>query len=225
MTKFPNSQDLIRAIGRWSFCVLPLTTIVRPLGAIGFGSRRPFTFGDEELDFLGLVSRQIAVAVDNVLHDESDRSAQFDLGQERDRLRLLLEVSESIASYRDLHELFEVLRQRLPRVVPFDFINLVLHDPVKDVMRLEVLATERPTTVQPGFETPIDQSPAGLVMYTQRLLMIGDLKDEQASRGSFPCCSRTACARTARCRSRPHCGGWAPCRSAASRRTSTTNPT
>ena len=78
--------------------MLPLTTIVRPLGAIGFGSRRPIPFDDEELDFLGLVARQVAVAVDNVLHDESDRSAQFDLSQERDRLRLLLEVSESIAS-------------------------------------------------------------------------------------------------------------------------------
>ncbi|HKW03042.1 MAG TPA: sigma 54-interacting transcriptional regulator [Vicinamibacterales bacterium] len=177
-TRYENSQSMIQAIGVSSFCVLPLTTAMRPLGAIGFGSRRPFAFGDEELDFLGLVARQVAVAVDNVLHDESDRSAQFNLSQERDRLRLLLEVSESIASYRDLHELFEVLRQRLPRVVPFDFINLVLHDPVKDVMRLEVLATEQPTTVQPGFETPIDQSPAGLVMKTQQPLMIADLKDE-----------------------------------------------
>ena len=151
---------------------------MRPLGAIGFGSLRPHAFGDEELDFLGLVARQTAVAVDNVLHDESDRAARASLSQERDRLRLLLEVSESIASYRDLNELFEVLRQRLPRVVPFDFINLVLHDPVKDVMRLEILSTERPTTIQPGFESPIDQSPAGLVMSTQQPLMIGDLVNE-----------------------------------------------
>ena len=47
---------------------------------------------------------------------------------ERDRLRLLAEVSESIASHPDLNELFHDLAQRLPRVVPFDYINLVLHD-------------------------------------------------------------------------------------------------
>src|SRR5262249_17314331 len=158
--------------------VLPRTTIVRPRGAIGVGSRRPFAFGQEELDFLGLVARQVAVAVDNVLHDESDRAAQANLSQERDRLRLLLEVSESIASYRDLDQLFEILRQRLPRLVPFDFINLVLHDPVKNVMRLHVLATEEPATVGPGFESPVDESPAGLVMNTQQPLMIGDLQDE-----------------------------------------------
>ena len=62
-------------IGVESFCVLPLTTIVRPLGAIGFGSLSPYAFGESELEFLGLVARQVAVAVDNVLHDESNQTA------------------------------------------------------------------------------------------------------------------------------------------------------
>ncbi len=59
--------------------------------------------------------------------------------KERDRLRLLAEVSESIASHRDLNELFRDLAQRLPRIVPFDYINLVLHDPSRNVMRLRLL--------------------------------------------------------------------------------------
>ncbi|HUL72642.1 MAG TPA: sigma 54-interacting transcriptional regulator [Vicinamibacterales bacterium] len=177
--RFPHSSGIIRDIGVESFCILPLTTIVRPLGAIAFGSRHPFAFGDEEMDFLGLVARQVAVAVDNVLHDESDRGARVELAQERDRLRLLLEVSESIASYRDLRQLFDELSRRLPRVVPFDFINLVLHDPATDVMRLELLATEQPTTIHPGYETPMDESPAGLVLKTQRPLMIPDLQNER----------------------------------------------
>jgi formate hydrogenlyase transcriptional activator len=112
------------------------------------------------------------------VRDREAVAAAATLTQERDRLRLLLEVSESIASYRDLHELFEVLRQRLPRVVPFDFLNLVLHDPVKDVMRLEILATEQPTTIQLGFELPIDQSPAGLVMRTQQPVLLSDLQSD-----------------------------------------------
>ena len=41
------------------------------------------------------------------------------LEHERDRLRLLLEVSESIASHRDVAALFQDLAQRLPRIVPF----------------------------------------------------------------------------------------------------------
>jgi formate hydrogenlyase transcriptional activator len=177
--RFTTSQTILREIGVESFCVLPLTTIVRRLGAIGFGSLSPMAFGDEEMEFLSLVAKQVAVAVDNVLHDKSDRATQTQLGQERDRLRLLLEVSESIASYRDLRELFQELSRRLPQLVPFDFINLVLHDPERDVMRLQILTTAEPTSFQPGFETPVDESPAGLVWKTQQPLMISDLTEER----------------------------------------------
>src|SRR6187402_3372400 len=65
--------------------------------------------------------------------------------QERDRLRLLAEVSESIASHRDLNELFRDLAQRLPRIVPFDYINLVLHDASRNAMRLHLLAVPQET--------------------------------------------------------------------------------
>src|SRR5262245_7147622 len=177
--RFTTSKTILRDIGVESFCVLPLTTIVRRLGAIGFGSLSPMAFGDAEIEFLSLVGKQVAVAVDNVLHDKSDRASQVELSQERDRLRLLLEVSESIASYRDLNELFQVLSRRLPQVVPFDFINLVLHDAASGVMRLQILTTEEPTTFQPGYETPIDESPAGLVWKTQQPLMISDLTEER----------------------------------------------
>jgi formate hydrogenlyase transcriptional activator len=177
--RFSTSKTILREIGVESFCVLPLTTIVRKLGAIGFGSLSPMAFGDEQIEFLSLVARQVAVAVDNVLHDKSDRAAQIQLSQERDRLRLLLDVSESIASYRDLRELFQELSRRLPQLVPFEFINLVLHDPARDVMRLQILTTDEPTSFQPGFETPVDESPAGLVWKTQQPLMISDLTEER----------------------------------------------
>jgi formate hydrogenlyase transcriptional activator len=176
--RFPQSQSLVRQIGVQSFCMLPLTTIVRRLGAIGFGSLRPYAFGESELEVLDQVSRQVAVAVDNVLHDASHKTTQLELGQERDRLRLLLDVSESIASYRDLKELFDVLGQRLPKLVPFDFINLVLHDAARNVMRLEILTTEEPSSIQTGRETPVDESPSGIVWKTQQPLMIGDLAEE-----------------------------------------------
>ena len=45
-----------------------------------------------------------------------------------DEKSLLLEVSDSIALHRDLGKLFDDLAQRLPRIVPFDYINLVLHE-------------------------------------------------------------------------------------------------
>jgi formate hydrogenlyase transcriptional activator len=94
---------------------------------------------------------------------------------ERDRLRLLLEVSESIASHRDLNELFRDLAHRLPRIVPFDYINLVLHDSTRDVMRLHLLAAPKDSTIKPGVETPVDESPGGFVWKTQRPLIVNDV--------------------------------------------------
>ena len=178
-TRFPKSQQLVQQIGVESFAMFPLTTIKRRVGAIGFGSLRPCPFRDADLEFLQQVARQIAVAVDNVLHHASAETARAELSLERDRLRLLLEVSESIASYRNLGELFAVLGQRLPRLVPFDFINLVVHDPVNNVMRLEILTTDVPTSFRTGSALPIEESAAGLVWRTQQPLMIPDLREDE----------------------------------------------
>src|SRR5262245_28725453 len=79
--RFPGTTSLLREIGVESFCVLPLTTIVRRLGAIGFGSLTLDAFGDAELEFLTLVAKQGGVAVVNVLHDETNRRTQEELRQ------------------------------------------------------------------------------------------------------------------------------------------------
>src|SRR5262245_38942989 len=103
-----------------------------------------------------------------------DRQALFT----REQYRTLLDVAEAIAVYRDLGELFQDLAQRLPRVVPFDYINLVLHDPARDVMRLHLLVTPEPTTISPGLELPVDESPGGLVWKTQQPLTVEDVARE-----------------------------------------------
>src|SRR5262249_22677728 len=92
-----------------------------------------------------------------------------------DRLGLLLEISESIASHRDLGEMFRDLGQRLPRIVPFDYINLLLHDPEREVMRLHVLAAPEFSTIRPGMELPIDETSAGLVWKSQQPLIVEDV--------------------------------------------------
>jgi formate hydrogenlyase transcriptional activator len=175
-TRSHPSYPLVQQIGVASFALLPLTTPKRRVGAIGFGSRLPCPFTDADVEFLQQVSRQVAVAVDNVLHEQSAEAARAELGRERDRLRLLLEVSESIASHRNLDDLFGVL---LPQLVPVDFINLVLHDPATQTMRLEILTTREPTTFRAGFSLPIEDSAAGVVWQMQQPLMIPDLREDE----------------------------------------------
>ncbi|HSB45388.1 MAG TPA: sigma 54-interacting transcriptional regulator [Nitrospira sp.] len=170
--RWPNVTQRMKEDGTNSFCVVPLTTAVRRLGAMGFSSLQKEAYAETDLEFLQQVGKQVAVAVDNVLHHQ-------DLTHDRDRLRLLLEVSESIASHRDLEELFSDLAQRLPQIVPFDYINAVLHEPARDVMRLWLLVTATPSTISPGLELPVDESPGGLVWKTQQPLTVNDVTQER----------------------------------------------
>ena len=170
--RWPKVTQRMQEDGTKSFCFVPLTTAVRRLGAMGFSSLQKGAYGETDVEFLQQVGNQVAVAVDNVLHHQ-------DLIRGRDRLRLLLEVSESIASHRDLEELFLDLAQRLPQIVPFDYINAVLHEPARDVMRLWLLVTATPSTISPGLELSIDESPGGLVWKTQQPLTVNDITQEQ----------------------------------------------
>ena len=104
-----------------------------------------------------------AVAFSESYHDELNR------------LGLLLEVAEAIAVHRDLDELFHDLAERLPRIVPFDYINLIARS------RARRHAPAPPGGAgtdhdQAGMELPIDESPGGLVWKTQQPLVVEDLR-------------------------------------------------
>ena len=170
--RWPKVTRRMEEDGVLSFCFVPLTTSVRRLGAMGFSSLKREAYGETDVDFLCQIGSQVATAVDNVLHHQ-------DLIHDRDRLRLLLEVTESIASHRDLSDLLRDLAQRLPSIVPFDYINVVLHEPGRNVMRLWLLVTSVPSTINPGLETPVDESPGGWVWKHQRPMTVNDIMQEQ----------------------------------------------
>ena len=100
------------------------------------------------------------------------------------RSQALLQVAESIAHHRDLAELFHDLAARLHGVAHFDYLNLVLHDPERQVMRLHLLETLRakPTQLRVGGESPIGSTPSGRVLETQEAFVVSDVEAET----SFP---------------------------------------
>src|SRR5581483_2028275 len=90
----------------------------------------------------------------------------------------LLEVSEAIAAHRDLPGLFHDLAQRLPKVLAFDFIGLVLHDAERNTSRLHILETPLPTTIPSCTEHPSEDTPGGWVWKTQEPLIVPDITAE-----------------------------------------------
>ncbi|HZR65152.1 MAG TPA: sigma 54-interacting transcriptional regulator [Terriglobales bacterium] len=100
------------------------------------------------------------------------------------RSQALLQVSEAIAHHRELGELFHDLAGRLHDVAHFDYLNLVLHDPERQVLRLHLLETlrERPSHIRIGLELPIGATPSGRVFETQDPVVVPDVELEP----SFP---------------------------------------
>jgi len=95
-----------------------------------------------------------------------------------DRYEALVEVSHSIASNPELAGLFHDLLLRLQRAVRFDFLNLMLHDPNTDTMRLNVLEATVPVTVPLSLALPLADTPAGWVWQQQQALLIRNLSEE-----------------------------------------------
>jgi formate hydrogenlyase transcriptional activator len=94
----------------------------------------------------------------------------------------LLEVSQAISSHQSLTELFEDLGRRLHTVLNFNYLSLILHDPEHEVMRVHTLHFDGVSTIHPGMEFGVDDSPSGEVWRTQQPFIVGE--PEQASR--FP---------------------------------------
>ena len=92
----------------------------------GFGSGGPL---ESQLDFMRQISAQVAVAVDNTLNFENAEKYQRQLARERDRLQVLLEITNALVSELDIRELFPSITACLRRVMPSEYSSLALLEP------------------------------------------------------------------------------------------------
>jgi len=89
----------------------------------------------------------------------------------------LLEISEAIASQRDLDKLYAELAPRLHRVVQFEFANLILYDADRKAVKSHVLETPDPAYTCPAGECPME-SPGGWVWQTQKPWVVSRLAED-----------------------------------------------
>ena len=83
-TRFPCARTLVEQHGIRSLCALPLTTAHRRIGSLITGSVKPDAYGDEEdVELLGQVANQIAIAVENALAYGEIQELKDKLAQQR----------------------------------------------------------------------------------------------------------------------------------------------
>jgi formate hydrogenlyase transcriptional activator len=148
-TRFPQMSAHLGELGIQSVCVLPMTTVHRRLGILALGSELPFVYTDEEVGFLSMVANQVALALDDALNFEASKIAQTALRQkqdelqrERDRLKLLLDVSNNVISNLNLRDLLRAISASVRRIMQCDAVSVDLPD--ADATHLLVYALDFP---------------------------------------------------------------------------------
>ena len=174
--RWPKVTEHMSEDGVNSFCVVPLTTAVRRLGAMGFLSLQKEAYGETDLEFLQQVGKQVAVAVDNVLNFANAEASQQALVRERDRLNLLLEINNAVVSHLELRGILKAVSACLGRVIPHDFAWFCLYDPATHQLRAHALDfPSNQDFVEAGDPIPLEGTPEGLAFTSQQTVLIRSL--------------------------------------------------
>ncbi|HEY3306475.1 MAG TPA: sigma 54-interacting transcriptional regulator [Candidatus Binatia bacterium] len=171
--RFPEMTQWLSDRGIKSVCVFPITTALRKLGALAFGSAREAAYSESDVEFLQQVARQVAVAVDNARNFEQVQSTQEQLRQERDHLSLLLEVNNAVVSALNLHELLNAVSASLRRLMQHEYASLSLYDAA--TQRLYIHALDFPVSkglLQEGLWVPVEGTPTGRALTSGKPVFI-----------------------------------------------------
>src|SRR5438105_258903 len=172
-TRFRAVTEVLRREGMRSFCILPLTTPLRRLGALTFASRDEDAFCAADVDVLHEVATHVALAVDNTLHHEDAQSAHELLARKRDQLQLLLEVNNALVSNLERRALFSAIASCLRRVVAHDYTSLGVYDAVRDAFDMWAVEFEGTGRIREHMFVPVEGSPAGRAFTTSEPALFG----------------------------------------------------
>ncbi len=185
--RFPRAVEVLKSHGIRSVCSLPLTTRHRRIGSLGIGSKDVDAYRSEEVSFLSLVANQVGLALDAALSVEVSERAQQELQRkhaelqaERDRLQLLLEVTNQAVSNLDLRDLLRAVSASVRRMMQCDGVGVALADCDGRHLRIHALDfPENKGTLQEEREIPIEESHLGTAFQTGQPVVLNriDLSD------------------------------------------------
>ena len=151
----------------------------RVLGTFAILYREPRSPGATDLQLIENASHIAGIAIERHMNEEK-------LRQERDRLRLLLEITNGMTSKLDLGHLIEALSTNLLSVTRCDFLGLVLPHSDSGQLRLTILYNpEGRGSMGDGAIVPIKGSTCGKAFLDGKNLLIDRLEDLRNDPESF----------------------------------------
>ena len=153
----------------------------KALGTFAILYREKRSPGSSDLQLIENASHITGIAIERHMNEE-------ELRHERDRLRLLLEITNSMTSKLDLRRLIEVLSTNLLRVTRCDFCALLLPDGDSGKLRLTILYNpESRGFICDGTSIPLHGSICGKLFRTgksQHFNSLEELREDPESFGS-----------------------------------------
>jgi formate hydrogenlyase transcriptional activator len=144
MLKHPELAPFAaESVGRSTY-VFPVSTSQRRYGVLAVTKEREQAFVAEDVELLGALASHLAVALECALARDSAELYHRQVAQERDRLRLLLEINNHVISKLDINELFRSASASIRRYFQNDFAGFWLID--KQLNRLELAVLDFPAS-------------------------------------------------------------------------------
>jgi formate hydrogenlyase transcriptional activator len=165
--------------GNQTLCILPLCTSLRAFGLLFVARRLAFT--EAEICFLSLVADHISLAIDDRLNFAHSKAIQAQLEDERTKLRLVLDLNNSVVSNLELRDLLRSISPNIRKVLRLDGVALML--PAADGAHLQLYALDFPDNKEfnhHDMSSSLDESLPGQVFRSGKP-WIGDLNESRRS--------------------------------------------
>jgi formate hydrogenlyase transcriptional activator len=161
--------------GVQALILVPLSNGNRRLGILGFGFTKPFRPDEGALGFLQRVASEVAVSVEGYLTRQA-------LLHERDRMRVLFEITNALVSRLPMDELISAISEQLSRVVAHDFAVVSLLDKATGEVHLSGLHSPGGIQFEPDETTGRPEGlPAGEALATGKPVVTTELDFERFS--------------------------------------------
>jgi formate hydrogenlyase transcriptional activator len=122
-----------------SLAILPLTTPREKLGIITFARAEPGLPTEDDKEIFQLVTKHLAVAFENSCRQQEAESLRKELADERDRLRLLLQVADAVGTELDLRALMRSIGTALRKFLSHEWTDLALYESETGLLRVHTV--------------------------------------------------------------------------------------
>src|SRR5215472_10615993 len=174
-----NYRDRMLPFGIRSVWSRPLfTSEGKALGTFSINYRESRSPGASDLQLIEDASHITGIAIERHMNEQA-------LQRERDRLRLLLEITNSMTSKLDLRRLVESLSTDLLRVTRCDFCSLLLPDAESGELRMTILYNPEPRGYVCDGIIPIHGSLCGKAFWTGKTQYFNHVEEHRNDPETF----------------------------------------